>query len=92
MSVSVSVVIPALNEERTVAHVVRACLADEPLEVIVIDADSTDETAAQAAAAGARVCNWRDVVEEPPQPAKASPCGAGWPPPGVRWSSSSTRI
>ena len=42
MSVSVSVVIPALNEERTVAHVVRACLADEPLEVIVIDADSTD--------------------------------------------------
>ena len=70
MSVSVSVVIPALNEERTVAHVVRACLADEPLEVIVIDADSTDETAAQAASAGARVCNWRDVVEEPPQPGK----------------------
>ena len=54
---SISVVIPALDEERTVAHVVRACLADEPLEVIVIDADSTDETAARAAAAGARVCN-----------------------------------
>ena len=70
MSVSVSVVIPALNEERTVAHVVRACLADDPLEVIVVDADSTDGTAAQAAAPGARVCNWRDVVEEPPQPGK----------------------
>lgn len=67
---SVSVVIPALNEERTVAHVVSACLADEPLEVIVIDADSTDETAARAAAAGARVCNWREVLEEEPRPGK----------------------
>lgn len=67
---SISVVIPALNEERTVADVVRACLADEPLEVIVIDADSTDETAARAAAAGARVCNWREVLEEEPQPGK----------------------
>lgn len=67
---SVSVVIPALNEERTVAHVVRACLADEPLEVIVIDADSTDETAARAAAAGARVCNWREVLDEEPRPGK----------------------
>ena len=34
---SVSVIIPALNEEGTVADVVRACLADEPLEVLVID-------------------------------------------------------
>lgn len=70
MTSSVSVVIPALNEERTVAHVVRACLADEPLEVIVIDADSSDETAARAAAAGARVCNWREVRDEEPQPGK----------------------
>lgn len=70
MTSSVSVVIPALNEERTVAHVVRACLADEPLEVIVIDADSSDETAARAAAAGARVCNWREVLDEEPQPGK----------------------
>lgn len=67
---SISVVIPALDEERTVAHVVRACLADEPLEVIVIDADSTDETAARAAAAGARVCNWREILEEEPRPGK----------------------
>ena len=50
---SVSVIIPALNEEGTVADVVRACLADDPLEVLVIDADSTDETAAVARAAGA---------------------------------------
>ena len=40
----VSVVIPALNEERTAAHVVRACLADEPHEVLVIDADSVSYT------------------------------------------------
>ena len=34
------VIIPALNEESTVAGVIRACLADGPLEVLVIDADS----------------------------------------------------
>ena len=44
---TVSVIIPALNEEGTVADVVRACLADEPLEVLVIDADSTDATASR---------------------------------------------
>lgn len=70
MTDSVSVVIPALNEERTVAHVVRACLADEPLEVIVIDADSSDETAAEAQAAGARVLNWREILPEEPRPGK----------------------
>lgn len=66
----VSVVIPALNEERTVAHVVRACLADEPHEVLVIDADSSDDTAAEAQAAGARVLNWREVLPEEPRPGK----------------------
>lgn len=66
----VSVVIPALNEERTVAHVVRACLADEPHEVLVIDADSYDETAAEAQAAGARVLNWREILPEEPRPGK----------------------
>ncbi|HCT9181557.1 glucosyl-3-phosphoglycerate synthase [Corynebacterium guaraldiae] len=70
MSDSVSVVIPALNEERTVAHVVRACLADEPQEVIVIDADSSDETAAEAQAAGAQVLNWREILPEEPRPGK----------------------
>lgn len=67
---SVSVIIPALNEEGTVADVVRACLADEPLEVLVIDADSTDATASRAAAAGAEVRNWRDILPEKPRPGK----------------------
>lgn len=66
----ISVVIPALDEERTVAHVVRACLADEPHEVLVIDADSSDETSAEAQAAGARVLNWREVLPEEPRPGK----------------------
>lgn len=66
----VSVVIPALNEERTVAHVVRSCLADVPHEVLVIDADSSDGTAAEAAAAGATVLNWREILEEAPRPGK----------------------
>lgn len=59
---SVSVVIPALNEEATVARVVRAALSDEPAEVVVIDADSRDATAARAREAGARVLNWREVL------------------------------
>ena len=67
---SVSVIIPALNEESTVAGVIRACLADDPLEVLVIDADSTDDTAAVARAAGADVRNWRDILPEPPRPGK----------------------
>ncbi|MCS5478887.1 glucosyl-3-phosphoglycerate synthase [Corynebacterium sp. YIM 101645] len=58
----VSVVIPALNEEATVAAVVRAALTDGPDEVVVVDADSTDGTVAQASAAGARVLNWREIL------------------------------
>ena len=48
----ISVVIPARNEERTVASVVgplhQALVADAPLvdELVVIDSDSTDGTAA----------------------------------------------
>lgn len=58
----ISVVIPALNEEPTVGAVVSAVLADAPAEVLVIDADSEDATAAVAAAAGARVLNWREAL------------------------------
>lgn len=58
----ISVVIPALNEATTVATVVQHALADSPCEVLVIDADSTDGTAALAAAAGARVLNWREIL------------------------------
>lgn len=66
----VSVVIPALNEEATVAGVVEACLASSAGEVIVIDPDSTDRTAAEAARAGARVLNWREVDPREPVPGK----------------------
>lgn len=66
----VSVIIPALNEEGTVAAVVRAALADDPAEVLVIDADSTDATAAEAAAAGAQVLNWREILPLAPWPGK----------------------
>jgi glucosyl-3-phosphoglycerate synthase len=57
---TVSVVVPALNEERTVAGVVGPLVAELVHaglvdEVLVVDGRSTDRTAAVAAAAGARV-------------------------------------
>ena len=56
MTSSVSVIIPALNEEEPIAAVVRACWQTGiPREVIVVDNGSTDRTAAVAAEAGARV-------------------------------------
>lgn len=65
----VSVVIPALNEEATIAEVVEAVAADGPDEILVIDADSTDGTAQQAQRA--TVINWRDILPEiPPRPGK----------------------
>ena len=52
----ISVVIPALNEEEPIGDVVRAVLASgAPLEVIVVDNGSTDNTASNARAAGAKV-------------------------------------
>ena len=56
----VAVVIPAFNEEPTVADVVREIprqIAGRPAEVIVVVDGSTDDTAAAAAAAGALVCD-----------------------------------
>ncbi|HEX3517307.1 MAG TPA: glycosyltransferase, partial [Trebonia sp.] len=69
LGVTVSVVIPAKNEERTVAGVVSAITrlaADTGLidEVVVMDSDSTDATAAIAAQAGAAVHRVRDVLPE----------------------------
>jgi glucosyl-3-phosphoglycerate synthase len=64
---TISVVIPARNEERTVAVVVsaiaRALIDDVPLvdEVVVMDSDSTDATADVAARAGAVVHRTADV-------------------------------
>jgi glucosyl-3-phosphoglycerate synthase len=62
---TVSVVLPALNEEATVGEVVATI---QPLagslvdEIVVMDSGSTDRTAAVAAAAGARVVRREDVV------------------------------
>ena len=64
----ISVVIPARNEERTVAGVVgplRAALVTEaPLvdELVVIDSDSTDATVRAASDAGAVVYRARDIA------------------------------
>lgn len=56
VSHSVSVVIPARDEGRTVGAIVAAITALEAVgEVIVVDDGSTDDTAAVAGAAGARV-------------------------------------
>jgi glucosyl-3-phosphoglycerate synthase len=67
---SVSVVIPARNEQATVGSVVgpiltelvdRCGLVDE---LVVIDSDSQDSTAAVARRAGARVVHVRDIAPE----------------------------
>jgi glucosyl-3-phosphoglycerate synthase len=68
LGISVSVVIPARNEERTVGEVV-ACIsqlsADTGLvdELVVIDSDSTDETSQAAATAGATVYRANEIAE-----------------------------
>ncbi len=55
----VSVVIPALNEEQAIGLVISSFLPGLVREVIVVDNGSTDNTAAVARAAGAR------VIQEP---------------------------
>ena len=66
---TVSVVIPARNEERTVANVVSAIArlkAETGLvdELVVMDSDSTDGTSEVAADAGATVFRAREVAPE----------------------------
>lgn len=67
---TVSVVVPARDEERTVGRVVatlRERLVDAlPLvdEILVVDADSSDRTATVARAAGARVVRQADVLPD----------------------------
>jgi glycosyltransferase involved in cell wall biosynthesis len=51
----VSVVIPCLNEEESIAGVVREVLAQGVDEVVVVDNGSTDKTPQQAAGPGVRV-------------------------------------
>ena len=56
MMSAVSVIIPALNEEEPIAGVVGEVAATNvPVEIIVVDNDSTDWTAQRAREAGARV-------------------------------------
>ena len=69
LGVTVSVVIPAKNEERTVAGVVSAIArlaAETGLidEVVVMDSDSTDDTARVAAKAGATVHRANQVAPD----------------------------
>lgn len=62
---TVSVVLPALNEEDTVAGVVssvRPLVGSIVDEVLVVDSGSTDRTAEVAASAGARVVHRQDVL------------------------------
>ncbi|EHR49227.1 glycosyl transferase [Saccharomonospora marina XMU15] len=64
---TVSVVLPALNEEATVGDVVasvRPLLGSLVDELVVIDSGSTDGTAAAAAQAGARVVDREDVLQD----------------------------
>src|SRR5271163_4784614 len=55
VSARISVIIPALNEEQSIAEVVRGLLSPLVRECIVVDNGSTDRTAVEAAAGGARV-------------------------------------
>ncbi|MQA10455.1 MAG: glucosyl-3-phosphoglycerate synthase [Pseudonocardiaceae bacterium] len=64
---TVSVVLPALNEEHTVGGVaasVRPLLGSVVDELVVMDSGSTDDTVRVAAGAGARVVRRGDVLPE----------------------------
>lgn len=72
---TVSIVLPALDEEETVGHVVSAIrplmaavAAGGPLvdEVVVLDGGSTDGTARRARAAGARVVSREEALPDVP--------------------------
>ncbi|MFF3613722.1 glucosyl-3-phosphoglycerate synthase [Streptomyces sp. NPDC002580] len=69
---TVSVVLPALDEEETVGEIVAIIRHDlmqqVPLvdEIVVVDSGSTDRTSAVAAAAGARVVHRDDILPRIP--------------------------
>ena len=73
---TVSVVLPALNEQDTIGPIVAAIAAELAApglvdEVVVVDSGSSDRTAAVARAAGARVVHREDVLQSiPPRPGK----------------------
>ena len=66
----ISIIIPTLNEEQAIGEVVRAVPIDRIHDIVVVDNGSTDDTAAQASLAGARV-----VFES--RPGYGSACLAG---------------
>jgi glycosyltransferase involved in cell wall biosynthesis len=55
MPARISVIIPALNEEQTIARVVRDLASPLVREILVVDNGSNDNTATRAAEAGATV-------------------------------------
>ncbi len=55
MTARISVIIPALNEEQTIAEVVRSLASPLVREILVVDNGSTDNTATCAAEAGTTV-------------------------------------
>ena len=66
----VALIIPVINEDATIAAVVRAAPREVIDEVLVVDGGSRDDTVAQAEAAGARV-----IVE--PRAGYGAACRAG---------------
>jgi glycosyltransferase involved in cell wall biosynthesis len=54
---AITVIIPALNEAGNIQQLVKEVRAAAPVEVIVVDNNSTDSTAQEARAAGASVVN-----------------------------------
>jgi glucosyl-3-phosphoglycerate synthase len=70
LGASVAVVIPARDEEGSVGHVAgtlrRELQVEHPLvdELLVVDGDSTDGTAAEAEAAGVQVLRQSDILPE----------------------------
>lgn len=67
---TLSVIIPALNEAAGIGPTVTAVAALRPLEILVVDGGSRDDTAARAASAGAR------VLVSPPGRARQMNAGA----------------
>ena len=95
---TVTVILPALNEEATVATIVRqirrelmsAASTNLVDELVVLDSGSTDRTAKVAADAGATVIHRDDVLADlPTVPGRAKPCGVELLQHlGISWSSS----